>query len=233
MADQGIYINVDTTDVSSYLYGLGQEKQINFAVSVAINRIAKMIQEAIRGSAKDKINFRKLVWNMNAIKISKFSNKNDLLTILQIDPKAANMERLVSGADHINMNGRKYVPIPNVSVFGKKVITRDNPLSIASLNLQPTPNGSLAGKDRTLLVHANSGTPIIIQEPLLKKNGKAKKMKGQNRTGNRVLYTLVKSIRTPIKLDFFGIAQKIVDQYLMDELTKAVQEALNTSKRNR
>lgn len=229
MAEGGVYINVDTKDVETYLLDLGKENQLPFAMSKAINETAKLVQKAIQDSIKDgHINLRRAMFNIQSIKIGKWASKSDLLSIIQIDPRAENLERLATGQDHINLNGKDYIAFPNSKVFGSSIIRKENPLWIGNLKFHDTPHG-LHGNENTFLIHSGNGTPLILQNTS-GKTGRKNRRGTNKKTDNRILYTLVKKSRTPLKLDFYGIAKRIIDQCLEEEARKAVQVAIDTAK---
>lgn len=229
--NDNLRFTIDTRQVETYLYNIGKEDQLGFAVSLAINRILNMIQLAVMEDMQAKIDFRRLAFNLRAIKINPQdrATKHKLLGIIHIDPIASNLLRLETGSDHIPINGRKYLPVPNPTVFGNKVITKDNPLQIGNLKLRDTPFGT-KGDQGTFLIESG-GKPFVIQRTK-KAGSKGKGKKGTNKeTGTRLLYSLVQRTTTPVKLNFRAIATKIVNQHFREELIKAVNRAISTAKK--
>jgi len=236
-----ISITIDTSSAVKALTEIGRPDQIAFAVSNAINRVLNLIQDAVRGDMYSRLELRKVAWNLRQVKISKANRAtaSKLVGQVEINPEAYNLIRLNTGQDHLPLNGQKYVPIPNAEVFGKKVILKGNPLSISSLALHQGPKG-LVGNQNTFVVDKPGQTALVLQRqagimgPHTKKEAKgvAKAQKGRsNKTGNRVLYTLVPSVRTPKKVDFFLLAKRVVEQSLRQCMTEAIQLSINTMKK--
>lgn len=209
-------------------------EQVNFAMSKAISNLMKLIQDAIRGDMQSKIKFTQLAFELRAIKISQFARKDNLLGVIEIDPKASNLVRLETAQPHIPINGRKFLPIPNAVVFNGGVVKPSNPLSIAKLSLHPTPGGGLKGALGTYTAAGNGKAPVIIQRVAKTAKGvKAPKgsKKGLDKTkGTRRLYTLVKSSKTPQKLNFMVLCNQIVQAHMADEIRKASLYAIKTAR---
>ena len=227
-------INVNTTDAENYLILLQKDEQLPFAVSKAINAVARLIQDAIRGDMRSKIKFTQIAFELRAIKIPFNATKTSLSTLIQIDDSAYNLLRLESGQPHVPINGHKFIPIANAVVFGGKPIKASNPLSIGNLMLHSSPGGGLKGLQKTYTAVGDGKAPVIIQRVSKTTKGVRSprgSRKGLDKTlGTRRLYTLVKQSTTPMKIDFYGIAQSIINEHLIDEMNKALTLAIKTAR---
>ncbi len=224
-------IRVDTKEAEDYLTRLNQDNQLAFAVSKATNNLLKLIQSAIQGDMRARVNLRRVAFNLQGIKVFKWSKKRDLLGILGIDPRLNNLIRLQTGQDHIPLNGRKYISVPNPVVFGNRIILKTNPLKASNLGLHDTPQG-IQGNNGTFLVHPKDGSEPIILQRTQKANLKKKGKKGTDKgTGVRLLHFLRRSTKTTKKIDFYGIAYNIINTHLKDELIKACDEAIKSARK--
>lgn len=227
----GINITLDIKEVEKYLQEIGKERHLNFIVSKAVNSVLKQIQDAIRKELAAKLNLRRVSWNLLQIKINKedWANKTKLFGRIHITDEAHNLVRLATGNEHYPYKGGRYLAIPNKSVFGNRVITKDNPFNPSNLQLQRTPRG-LQGNQGTFLVETQRGTPLILQRTQ-KQGSKRKGKKGTDRsTGVRMLYTLVKKSKTPLKINWEAIIYTVVNKTFQAELIKAIQYAFDTAK---
>jgi hypothetical protein len=231
-----IKVEVDTTEAERYLMWLGKEEQLPFAMSKAINSVVKLIQDAIRGDMQAKLHFTQMAFELRAIKINKFSNKNDLVAEIGIEPKATNLYRLQTGQDHIPFQGKQFYPIANSVVFNGRPIRNTDPLFIRNLHLTDTPGGAAKGLQKTFIPKTQEGkAPIVVQRIASGKG--VKQPKGQRgkkgldkELGTRILYTLVRKGKTPVKMNFYGIASQIITQSLGSEIAKAVRNAVATAR---
>ncbi len=224
-------IQVDDNLAQKLLEELGKPEQLKFAMSLAINKTMTLIRNAFRGEMEAKLKLRRVAFNLAAVRVKPgdFATKSQLYSILSIDAALApHLIRLQTGKDHIAVNGRKYLPMPNVKVFGDKVITSANPIAIKNLQLRSTPGG-LKGQQKTFMLHPAGKSPVILQRT--GQPGKGKKKGSDKATGNRILYTLIKKSKTPKKIDLLPIAQRVVREVFRDEVRSAVAYAVKTAKK--
>jgi len=225
-----LQVEVDNSYALSLLTELGKEEQLPFAMSLAINKTMTIIRDAFRDDMQAKLNLRRIAFNLNAVRVKPgdFASKKQLYSILSIDATLApHLARLVTGKDHVAINGKKYLPMPNFKIFGNNIITDRNPLAIKNLHLHQTPRG-LQGDNRTFLVQKQGKAPVILQRTA--KAGKGRKKGTDKDTGNRVLYVLIQKSRTPKKIDLLPIAKRVVGEVFNEQIRQAVERAVKTSR---
>ena len=218
-----IRLRVDTREIEQYLSSIGDGKQIPFAIAGAINNVARSVQSALREDMKAHMKLRRESFNLNSIRIITKASKISPYAEVSIGEKAKYMTRLVTGDDHVPYAGGKYIAIPNPEVFSNKVITSANQLYIRNLHLRPDPHGrGMVGDKSTYL--SPTQPPLILQDITV---GRGKK-KAEKK---RVLYVLVKRSKGVHKLDFYGIAMRIISGNLDSEMQSAIAYALRSARR--
>lgn len=218
-----IILKVDLSRVNVYLNDLQQNNQIPFTIAKALNNVALSVQKAIQNDMKQHLKLNREKWNLQSIKITTWAKKTSHYAEISIQPRATNLIRLTSGEQHMPINGRTYLAIPNPEVFKNKVITSANKLFIKNLRLQPASNGGgMIGDNNTYLTPTQP--PLLLQDITI---GRGKKKTDKK----RLLYTLIKKSKGVIKIDFFGIAQKIINTSLDAEINSALASALRSSRR--
>lgn len=226
-------LQIDDSIAKKLLSELGKPEQLPFAMSLAINNVMTLIRDAFRGDMQSVLNLRRVAFNLKAVRVKPgdFALKSKLYSILSIDAALApNLIRLNEGRDHISINGKKYILMPSVSVFGGKIITSSNPLHPSNLHLVSTPHG-LRGNSRTFLVHSPGKAPVILQRTHAAGKARGKKKSAQEKaTGNRIIYTLVRRTKTPKKIDLRALATRVVREVLEVEVRKAVAYAVRTAR---
>ncbi len=210
-------IKIDLKEWEEYLSKDGLQKQLSFAASRAMNDVIKEVQKAIRENMKEKFTLRRMAWNLNAIKITKWSNKKDLHSTLLVDPRAEYLNLHEDSTEHTPFSG-KYLRIANDDVFGDRVITKNNRLFLKNLNLHKDSDGDVVGNQGTFLIETDRGTPIVLQRT------------GKNKNKVKKLYTFVKRSKTTSDLNFYKLAE-ITTQLLWDKtLTTYLEEAIKNAK---
>lgn len=210
-------------DVKAALGALidAQEKQLPYAVSLALNRLANIAQAAERKHIEDKFTLRKKQFVLQGVKIAKQDRATKstwrvVISLAYPDDRQFLAPHEKGGAKV--RHGGKRLWQPNEEVFKSKIIGRSNPLNPKNLALKQQPDGRIQGKERTFLVRSK-GQVLVLQrvaQRLSKRSSKlssitldnvhvgigprTKKAKALSRTaGVRLLYRLVS--RVPIKAE--------------------------------
>lgn len=220
---QDIKLSVDLSSINKYLNDMGKDNQIPFALATALNNIAREIQKQVRMDMQSHMNLRHAQYNLNAIKITSWAKKNNQTVEISVDKKYHWLTRMETGQDHIPFQGRQYLSVPNQEVFKNQIISSKNKLFIKNLNLHLNDKGETVGDQGTFIVKASSNsTPFIVQNLM---QGRGKKRK----ENTRVLYTLVKRSKQPVKMHLIDIAQKILAGSLEPMINAALASTLRSA----
>ena len=229
-----------------------KKRQIPFAMSKAINDLGKKAQFVVQYGMVTDIKLRREAYELKRIMISHFATSSECYLVIQIDPKAKNLIRLVKGEDHIEWfpyNGKDYQWIPNSQVFQNKIITTANPLHQFNLAIGFTgigPRGGAQhnqGLQRTFAIDnpgGKPGDPQIWQRVASGARGSRqsrtrgtllkKKIRNEASTNTRLLYTLVSRQKTPVKLLFYEPIHKTVHLNVADAMRAALEYTVSPRK---
>ena len=226
-------------DPKSALRGLDAagQRQVPYAVSLALNRVANDAQAAERQQIARAFKLRRDVFILQGIKISKQdrANKSTWRVIIQVDPQRDLLDKFEQGDPKIPRKGR-WLWLPNAQVFGNKIIMRSNPLHPANLKFSGPRN---AGPQRTFLVRGNGSRtgPLVLQRVAGSSRGASQRIGQGARAGGRVrkggvrlLYTLISRVRTPVRLQFVQTVNRTVQAQWPDRMNEALSQALRSAK---
>ena len=228
-----INVQVDTEDVRAYLKEIGAERQQGFVISLALNRLANLAQKAERENDLAKnFKIRRKQFVMNKVYINKVdrANKNSWTVTIQIKEDYPQISLFETGADKVPFHSQ-YLALPNRQVFGGRIIQQDDELSIRNLHLKNI-GSRVEGDSETFIINSKrTNVPLIIQDCFA--NGeRKKKMRGMNKhLGNRILYTLIRKSRLPVRLHFVETVSNSVKQNYEQVFTDALTQALKTAKK--
>lgn len=226
-----------------------QQRQLPYAVSLALNRSANKGQEAERSKLRSKFKLRREQFVVRGIKIAKAdratkSSWRVVVAVAYPDDRHF-LDDHEEGAQRVRHGGKRLWQ-PNAEVFKSKVIGRGNPLHPKNLKLHKDKGGRIVGDQRTFLVRVR-GQVLILQhvDQGLTKASRARlkgltldnvavgmgphrrKVKAIHRTaGTRLLYRLVDRVRIPARLEFVPTVGGTAAAAFPDELRRAMAEAI-------
>jgi hypothetical protein len=244
----GITVRVDPRAVLGWLSD-AEQRQLPFAVSLALNRVANVAQQAEREQIKKVFKLRRESFVLRGVKIEKQdrASKSSWRVIIQIaypDERTFLNQHEVGGY-RTRFEGKRLWK-PNPDVFQSKVIGRANPLHPKNLKLHKDKGGRIVGEQRTFLVRSK-GKVLILQRGdrrLTKASARRlggltldnvatgmgprmRKQKAITRTdGTRLLYMLVQRTRIPARLQFVGTIGGVAQAAFPEALRLALADAL-------
>ena len=226
-----------------------RQSQLNFAISKAINDVGYGSQEAIRKGMDQDLNMhsQSAKYERNRIMVIKRAKADSLSLVIQVDPKAMNLVRLVNNMEHdgwFPFNGRLYLWTPNSEVFRGRIITTANPLHPKNLEFGygagPRPggvSGEFKGNQRTFAISPKEGKnrdiPQIWQRvgssapaAKQKRHKGIKESKNERMKNTRLLYVLLSKRKTPAKLRFYEPVQKTIHETWAEAMHAALELAV-------
>jgi len=245
-----IKVQVQTSGV---LLMLAQAQgQLEYAMSLALNRVANDGQKAEQTHLKKAFTLRRETFVMRGIKIEKAdrATKSSWRVVISIPVTQDFLDKFEQGDPKVPRTG-KWLWIPNQAVFKNKIIMSGNPLHPKQLQFSKSKGGQLQGKERTFMLRSKAGKPIVLQreEQKLAKGSyrimksmtldnvhtgmgpRQKKEKAIHRAGGtRLLYTLVSKVKTPVRLEFVNTITSEVQARWPQRAEQAVIEALRTAR---
>jgi hypothetical protein len=201
-----IQITVDDQDVRKLLKGM--ETQSPFALSLAINNVAKDAQTGIQSGFEKRFTLRRPAFiKREGAKITKFAKKADAQAIIAVTEKAGFLGKFEDGGTKSPQSG-KAIAIP--------LNVRRNKSDIIPVSQRPpalyASKGAAAGR-----IFSKAG--LLIQ-----------KVGRGARAVTRVLYVWKSSVRVPALLQFKATANEAVDKNWSKRAVEAVDRAISTAK---
>lgn len=228
--------------------------QLDYAVSVGINRVANIGQTAEREHMRTAFRLRQGQFVLRGVKIDKAdrATKTSWRARIQLayPDERRFMDEHEQGGDRVRYGGARLWQ-PNKEVFKTKIIGRANPLHPKNLHLHENERGRIVGDQRTFIVKATNGQVLVLQRTerlLTKASGRnlkgltldnvavgmglhRRKEKALHRTaGTRLLYRLVERVRIPADLEFVPTISKAAEAAWPAVANQALVEALRGSK---
>ena len=218
-------IQVDSTSVLRTLEELGQERQGPFILARGLNLIAKQIQASLFVNLDTNLTIRRKGWTKQQIKIDTgtWATKTKLSVVIHLTPLATFLSDFEKGAEHLPVNGRSWLTVPNPKTLGKNPMQLNNPLRVKNLSFHETPFG-LRGEQRTFMIHTPAGQPMVMQRV-------GNDIKGRNRRGLRILYFLSRATKRPQRIQWYDAANATVMREQYGTFTQVVREALAKAKK--
>lgn len=245
-----ITVRIDPSAVLKQLEGF--ENQAGYAMSLALNRLANLAQEAQREHMKQAFKLRRETFVLRGVKISKAdrASKTSWRVVIQVaypDDRRFMHEHEKGGERQ--RHGGRYLWQPNATVF-RGVITRANPLAPKNLKMRKTPAGQIKGEHRTFMVRTQQGQRLVLQrigkdqahpgftassiKGLTLKNfgtGKRGQLKqARPKAAMRLLYRLVDRVRVPAELEFVKTVGRTVQAQWEKQAASAARKAIETAK---
>lgn len=212
-----------------------EQKQLPYAVSLALNRTANLAQQAERSLMRSVLRLRREEFNLRSIKIRREdrATKGSATVIIGIDSKADYLDRMEDGTPHIARG--KYLFIPNQDVFGDKIVTPSNPLYPKRLQFV---GPRMQGPSRTFLVKIKNNpkySALVLQRVGGRQGGKTtkgrkRKHNASGRAQTRVVWFLRNRSQVPVKLRFVSTITGKASEVFPSELRAALGEALRSAR---
>ena len=248
----GIRVKVDPRAVLGFLTD-AQERQLPFAVSLALNRVANQAQKAEQEHIKRSFKLRREAFVLSGVKISKQDRaikSSWRVTIMLSYPDDRHfLDQHEVGGTRTRYGGKR-LWLPNPSVFKSNVINRSNPLHPKNLKLRRGKGGQIIGEQRTFLVRSRMDYLLVLQRigkgdghsgytkksmERLDLNNYGTKRRGIKRimrkqAGTRLLYRLVERVRLPARLQFVPTIGGVAQAQFPEALRLALADALRTAR---
>ena len=236
-----ISVKVDLSQTNDFFRHI-EDRQVPFAMSLALNRVAVVGQQAEQDRLKSTFKLRRETWNLQGIYISKTdrATKSSWVVVIQVQDSRSHLNKFETEGEHVPHHGKSLF-IPNPEVFKSKVIGRDNLLAPKNLHLHSDGKGRIIGDQSSFLVRSPKGAFVLQHQQAVHKGftkaslkgmsldrpDKAlKAKKGTRDAGARLLYTLKSRVSVPLKLAFTStIADKITTAW-PDVAAQAIDEAI-------
>ena len=235
----------------------GMEKQVRFATSLAINRTALVVKEALKEEMQSVFD-RPTSWTMNSLQMTpstkqkleaevwfkdlsawRKSNKS-LVTGHYLEPQVYGGSRPFKGYEyllqtnpHVSRSlprGWFAVPGPAAHKDSYGNMSRGQIIQILSAMRAFSERGFIMNRrDKGMGGRSRNNLQFMVIQP-----GRGSKLKpgvwlrGPNHSVNQVL-SFVPSVTYKQRFDFFGIAQRVVDWEMTKQFDKAMQDAVATA----
>ncbi len=247
-----IRVQIDPSAVLKRLDGF--ENQAGYAMSLALNRVANLAQEAQREQMKQAFKLRRETFVLRGVKISKAdrASKSTWRVVIQIaypDDRRFMHEHEKGGER--KRHGGRFLWQPNAKIF-RGIITKANPLHPKNLNMRKTPAGQIKGDHRTFMVRTQQGQRLVLQrvdrrldarslrglKTMTLDNfagGMGPRRKQETRSirrtaGTRLLYRLVDRVRIPADLQFVKTVGRTVQAQWEKQAAAAARRAIETAR---
>lgn len=228
-----VKIKIDSAAILTQLKELGESRQGPFVLSKTLNKLAKQVQANLQQDIKSNLKIRPNRWQFikDSVKIGKesWSTKTRLKVQIEIQDRAAFLNDFEQGAQHLPINGRSMLALPNIKALGTS-LDSDSPLRVKNLHLQQK-GKNLEGQQHTFMTRSlSSGNPLILQR--VAPDAKGKDRKGRRRsTGLRLLYVLLHSTHRPQRIHWQSTADATVQGEAYGIWSDVIAQALKDSKR--
>ena len=224
-------IKIDSSVIISQLRELDRMNQSGFILSKTLNTLAKKIQSDEKIMLSQNLHIKR-PWVLSQVKINKgqWATKTRLKVTIEVADNLSFLSAFEQGEQHLPLNGHKFLCVPNKTVFGGKVIGKDNPLSIKSLNLHMD-NGSIKGNNETFILNPKNGKEPMIMQDVSPHAKKGMKKGLDTYTGLRVLYFLKKATFRPKKISWYNTANNVIQYQYNDIATDVMRQALADTKK--
>lgn len=228
-----------------------QERQLPFAVSMAINRTANDAQSAERYRVKASFKLRREAFNLRGVYISKQdrANKTTWRAVIQIQADRDYLNKFEAGGEQ--MPHGRFRWIPNRDMFKSRIIGAGDPLHPKNHKFHKDPSGRMLGNERTFMVKTKgNGQVLVLQREdkrLTKRSSRlssftldnvavgmgprTRKQKALSRTaGVRMLYRLTTRYKVRAQLEFYDTVSRTVQDVWPARMREALAEAMRGAK---
>lgn len=232
-----IHVRVDASAFRSWAKRQFAD-QLPFATSLALNRTAKAVQDAIRAGLRERFAIRR-PWVVQGITIPKFSDKRDrpMQVTVAIDPGRAFLGKFEAGGTKVAHSPEEPIAIPTTAI-------RPSLQALAPLSLYPKNLGLMARRGVTGFIAARKHMTRRGVEQL---QGKQRtfvldfsmfgirvpgvyQRTGPGRHDIRLIWTYKPSIPIPARLKFAETAQATVARAWPAQFQAAFQQAIRTAR---
>lgn len=250
-----IGIGVDVSGALSTI-DVVKDKQVPFAVALALNWTGNDAQAAERYRLKENFILRRQAFNLQGIYISKQdrATKSSWRVVIQVQADRDYLDRFEAGGYHLPEHGR-WIWKPNPQVFRNRIIPAGDPLSPKGLKFQKV-GRAMEGNERTFMVKSNKGLPLVLQRqdatldkrsrrtvgkltldnfkagigPQTRAQSRKEKYSLHRTAGVRLLYQLVERVSVPIKLEFVDTVGTTARNVFPGRLQEAMRQAMRSAR---
>jgi hypothetical protein len=185
--------------------------QIPYAMSVAINGLAKDVQEANFYSIKHNFHVRREPFLKYSNKISQFAKKDALMAVIGIVPVGENKDSVYTkfqdGGVKTSITGGKIaVPSSDLGIGVNAII----PQRLRPRNLPSATTAKITAHDGRQYIFTTLG-------------------RGKNRQF-RLAYMLLPEVKIAPMLDYYTVAQQAIERNYQQRVEAAMQRAIETAK---
>lgn len=248
-----IRIHVNTASAVAALGDL-RTSQGPYLVSLTLNRVALDGQAAERARIKGSFKLRQSNFTLQGVYIGPEdrATKAKPSVVIRVEAKRSYLEKFEEGGEKVPIGGRRYLAIPDPSVFKRRTLKADNPLRPKNLHLHKDPHGRIIGDQRTFVVPTANGQQAIMQRVArrLVVSGKAslsrltldnfadgmgprtkKERYSTHRTdGVRRLFSLVRRVKVDARLEFADTIRGAVQAKLQERFAEAFMQTVRTAR---
>lgn len=244
-----ISVHVDPSAALARLT-VAEERQVPFAMSRALNRLANEAQKEMQAGLKARFHLRREAWNLRGIKISKQdrATKTTWRVIIQVSEQTGYLNKFERGGEKRPVGGHDYLWEPNAKVFKNRILSQGDPLRPKNLHLHRDPHGRVIGDNRTFLARTgNAEVPFVVVQRKTRGLTRNSMFKGisfttltlenygkrgktlKREAGTVTLYKLRKRIPIKAQLEFVPTVKRAVQsrfrETFRDELAAAMRTA--------
>jgi hypothetical protein len=229
-------IRVDGRATMSALENLFRD-QLPFATSLALNRTAKIVQEALRAHLAEVFTIRR-PWVLQGITIPRFSDKHDspMMVSVELDPKRAFLAKFEAGGVK---QGSPILPIAIPSTALRPSFSDMPPLAFYPKNLRLSPRRDVVGvlpalkhtTRRGVVQTQGKDRTFVLDQTMfgIRVAGVYQRI-GPGRHDIRLLWTYKDRIPIPARLQFEATAVATVQAVWPEQYEAAFQQAVRTAR---
>lgn len=245
-----ISIRVDPRAVLGALGDI-HARQVPYAISLGLNRLAAMGQKAEQNHIKQSFRLRRESFVLRGVKINKLDRATKTkwsVTITLSYPENRHFLDIHEPGGTRIRHGGKRLWLPNPEVFRSRIIGRSNSLHPSQIGLRRAGNGRIQGNAGTFMV--KTGRSVLLLQRTERTLTKASKRRlgsmtldnvavgmGPHRRreksisrngGTRMLYRLVERVRIPARLEFVDTITSTVNKHMQSVMAQALNDAIAT-----
>lgn len=234
-----ITVTVDAGDALARLTAL-EERQLPFALALALNRTAEEVQTEIRGHVQEAFTIRR-PWVLTNVKIARenFATKTKPRVVIEIPPDSV-LGKFEGGGTKSPRSGGLSIAIPNAVRRTKAGIVskRDRPRAFAFTQAYTSTATRVTiyrGNRRTFMLQRPDGSGVILQRvgrggPRAKGAAAAPSHPARRDPALRTLWMLRPNVRIPAILQFVQRGAPLARERFPINLRGMLAYALRTAR---
>lgn len=208
-----------------------EQRQVPFAMSLALNRTAEEIQTAQRGELRSNFTIRR-PWVEQGVKIARQnrSTKEKLSVSIEIDPSRSFLTKFEAGGTK-TPRGRS-ITVPHGAKRNKSDVIQkgERPRSfqfVQAASSLKTRTTIYKGLKRTFMIQRPDGSGLILRRMGRRGKGPAHSMRDPRL---KVLYILTPSAQLKPSLEFYSTGRRIAGERFMVNMNGFLAHAISTAR---